>query len=147
PADPRTDIGPALDQDAKAALAAHVAKLEVEAKVLQRLDVPAGGHFFAPTLAEIPTPAFLPKEVFGPILHVVRYDPARLAAAAAPPRGRGPAGVRGRARAAEPEKDPPRCRPAHAAPRAGRRSSPGRRPPRPAPGRSGCRSRPGRRPR
>ena len=84
PADPRTDIGPVIDADAQAALEAHVEKLQAEAKVLERLDVPAGGHFFAPTLAEIPTAAFLPKEVFGPVLHVVRYDPARLADAAAP---------------------------------------------------------------
>ena len=46
--------------------------------------VPEGGHFFAPTLAEIPDAAFLQKEVFGPILHVVRYDPNRLEEAAAP---------------------------------------------------------------
>ncbi len=84
PADPRTDIGPVIDADAQGALEAHVAKLEAEAKVLERLDVPAGGHFFPPTLAEIPGAAFLPKEVFGPILHVVRYDAANLAAAAQP---------------------------------------------------------------
>ena len=84
PADPRTDIGPVIDADACAALEAHVAKLRAESTVLARLEIPAGGHFFAPTLAEIPDAAFLPKEVFGPILHVVRYDPTRLAEAAAP---------------------------------------------------------------
>jgi len=84
PADPRTDIGPVIDAEAKAALDAHVERLQREAKVLARLDAPAGGHFFAPTLAEIPDAGFLGKEVFGPILHVVRYDPARLAEAAAP---------------------------------------------------------------
>ena len=84
PADPRTDIGPVFDADAQAALEAHVARLQKDAKVLGRLPVPDGGHFFAPTLAEIPDAAFLTKEVFGPILHVVRYDPARLAEAAAP---------------------------------------------------------------
>ncbi|MDB5428744.1 MAG: putA [Phenylobacterium sp.] len=46
PADPRTDIGPVIDEDARA--------------------------------------AFLQKEVFGPILHVVRYDAHDLEAAAAP---------------------------------------------------------------
>ncbi|MDB5435369.1 MAG: putA [Phenylobacterium sp.] len=44
----------------------------------------AGGHFFGPVLAEIPSAAFLQKEVFGPILHVVRYDAHDLEAAAAP---------------------------------------------------------------
>jgi RHH-type proline utilization regulon transcriptional repressor/proline dehydrogenase/delta 1-pyrroline-5-carboxylate dehydrogenase len=84
PADPRTDVGPVIDAEAQAALEAHVEKLGREAKVLHRLPVPTGGHFFAPTLAEIPSAAVLSQEVFGPILHVVRYDPARLAEAAAP---------------------------------------------------------------
>ena len=84
PADPRTDIGPVIDAEARAALEAHVAKLSHEARILSRLDAPVGGHFFAPTLAEIPDAAFLQTEVFGPILHVVRYDPDRLAEAAAP---------------------------------------------------------------
>ncbi len=84
PADPRTDIGPVIDADAKAVLDAHVERLAAEGRVLRRLDVPAGGHFFAPTLAEIPDAAFLQKEVFGPVLHVVRYDPAKLGEAAAP---------------------------------------------------------------
>ncbi|TAJ69012.1 MAG: bifunctional proline dehydrogenase/L-glutamate gamma-semialdehyde dehydrogenase PutA [Phenylobacterium sp.] len=84
PSDPRTDIGPVIDADAKGSLEAHVEKLGREAKILGRLPIPSGGHFFAPTLAEIPDAGFLQKEVFGPILHVVRYDPAKLARAAAP---------------------------------------------------------------
>ncbi|WP_334161065.1 bifunctional proline dehydrogenase/L-glutamate gamma-semialdehyde dehydrogenase PutA [Phenylobacterium sp.] len=84
PADPRTDVGPVIDAEARAMLEAHVERLRREAKVLHRIAVPEGGHFFAPTLAEIPDPGFLGKEVFGPILHVVRYDPADLARAAAP---------------------------------------------------------------
>jgi RHH-type proline utilization regulon transcriptional repressor/proline dehydrogenase/delta 1-pyrroline-5-carboxylate dehydrogenase len=40
--------------------------------------------FFGPVLAEIPAADFLKQEVFGPILHVVRYDPDRLEDAAAP---------------------------------------------------------------
>jgi len=84
PSDPRTDIGPVIDAEAQRALEAHVEKLQKEAKVLGRLSVPEGGHFFAPTLAEIPDASFLQKEVFGPVLHVVRYDPAKLEQAAGP---------------------------------------------------------------
>jgi RHH-type proline utilization regulon transcriptional repressor/proline dehydrogenase/delta 1-pyrroline-5-carboxylate dehydrogenase len=36
------------------------------------------GDLFAPTIAEIPTPDFLEREVFGPVLHVYRYDPSEL---------------------------------------------------------------------
>ena len=84
PVDPRTDIGPVIDEEARAALAAHRQRLGREATVLHELASPAGGCFFGPVLAEIPSAAFLQKEVFGPILHVVRYDSNRLGAVAAP---------------------------------------------------------------
>jgi len=75
PARPDTDIGPVIDAAAKAALETHVAKLEREAKVLHRCTAPdAPGNFFAPTLAEIDSVGFLEREIFGPILHVIRYD-------------------------------------------------------------------------
>ena len=81
PSDPVTDIGPVIDAESRQALEAHVERLTKEAKVLARADLPAGsekGDLFAPTIAEIPTPDFLEKEVFGPILHVYRYDPSEL---------------------------------------------------------------------
>ena len=84
PADPRTDIGPVIDDDARAALAAHRERLGRDAKIIRELAAPAGGHFLGPVLAEIPSAGFLQKEVFGPILHVVRYDASDLEAAAAP---------------------------------------------------------------
>jgi RHH-type proline utilization regulon transcriptional repressor/proline dehydrogenase/delta 1-pyrroline-5-carboxylate dehydrogenase len=89
PADPRTDIGPVIDEAAMAALEAHVGRLSGEARVVRQLTAPAGGYFFGPVLAEIPDATFLQTEVFGPILHVVRYDPAQLEAAAAPLRAAG----------------------------------------------------------
>ena len=84
PADPRTDIGPVIDEEARGNLEKHLDRLRAEAKVLHTAATPSGGHFFAPVLAEIPSPAFLQKEVFGPILHVVRYDSNDLGKAAAP---------------------------------------------------------------
>jgi RHH-type proline utilization regulon transcriptional repressor/proline dehydrogenase/delta 1-pyrroline-5-carboxylate dehydrogenase len=84
PADPRTDIGPVIDEEARRALAAHRDRLGREARVIHEIAAPSGGHFFGPVLAEIPSAAFLQREVFGPILHVVRYDANDLEAAAAP---------------------------------------------------------------
>jgi len=79
PADPATDVGPVIDAEAHGALSAHLERLEREAKVLHRLQAPGGGTFFAPVLAEIPSAGFLEREVFGPVLHVVRYQPSQLA--------------------------------------------------------------------
>jgi len=84
PADPAVDVGPVIDEEARAALMGHEARLDAQAKVLHRLKPPEKGVFFAPVMAEIASAAFLAREVFGPILHVVRYDPADLAAAAEP---------------------------------------------------------------
>ena len=78
PAKAVTDVGPVIDAEAKEALVAHQARLAKDAKILHALAAPAGGTFFAPVLAEIPSADFLEREVFGPILHVVRYKPERL---------------------------------------------------------------------
>ncbi|MBX9801315.1 MAG: bifunctional proline dehydrogenase/L-glutamate gamma-semialdehyde dehydrogenase PutA [Caulobacteraceae bacterium] len=81
PTDPATDIGPVIDADAKAMLEAHLKRLEGDARNIARAELPAGadkGHLFAPTIAEIPTADYLEREVFGPILHVCRYEPSKL---------------------------------------------------------------------
>jgi RHH-type proline utilization regulon transcriptional repressor/proline dehydrogenase/delta 1-pyrroline-5-carboxylate dehydrogenase len=89
PTDPATDVGPVIDEEARAALEEHAERLRLEAKILHRLPVPAEGTFFGPILAEIPSPTFLKREVFGPILHVVRYRPDQLAETARPFAGLG----------------------------------------------------------
>jgi RHH-type proline utilization regulon transcriptional repressor/proline dehydrogenase/delta 1-pyrroline-5-carboxylate dehydrogenase len=79
PADPRTDVGPVIDAPAKAALVAHMARMRQDAKVIAQRDVFAlGGTYFGPALVELPDADLLSHEVFGPILHVVRYDPADI---------------------------------------------------------------------
>jgi RHH-type proline utilization regulon transcriptional repressor/proline dehydrogenase/delta 1-pyrroline-5-carboxylate dehydrogenase len=86
PTDPRTDIGPVIDAESRANLEAHVARLSKDARIVARAELAAGsdkGDLFAPTIAEIPTPDFLEREVFGPILHVYRYDSKDLKSVAA----------------------------------------------------------------
>jgi len=79
PADPATDIGPVIDADSKAKLDRHLELLRRKARIIRALVPPRGPEvFFGPVLAEIPSVDFLKGEVFGPILHVVRYDPERL---------------------------------------------------------------------
>ncbi|WP_436356185.1 bifunctional proline dehydrogenase/L-glutamate gamma-semialdehyde dehydrogenase PutA [Brevundimonas sp. CEF1] len=92
PTDPRTDIGPVIDAESRANLEAHVARLSKDAKIVARAELAAGsdkGDLFAPTIAEIPTPDFLEREVFGPILHVYRYDSKDLKSVAAKLAARG----------------------------------------------------------
>jgi RHH-type proline utilization regulon transcriptional repressor/proline dehydrogenase/delta 1-pyrroline-5-carboxylate dehydrogenase len=89
PTDPATDVGPVIDADAKAALVAHRERLEWEANILHACTAPGGGDYFAPLMAEIPSADFLEREVFGPILHIVRYDPVDLEEVAGKLAGRG----------------------------------------------------------
>jgi RHH-type proline utilization regulon transcriptional repressor/proline dehydrogenase/delta 1-pyrroline-5-carboxylate dehydrogenase len=77
--DPRwlaTDIGPVIDKDARKTLRVHAERMEREARHLATVPLPAdtdSGTFFAPCAFEIPSIGLLTREVFGPILHVVRY--------------------------------------------------------------------------
>ena len=76
PAQLATDVGPAIDESARKVLEAHVAKMEKEATVLHRSGMDEntrGGTFFAPTLIEIESVDALEREVFGPVLHVLRF--------------------------------------------------------------------------
>ncbi len=77
PADLATDVGPIIDAAAKESLTAHVVRLEREAKRIARsaLDPAssARGHYLAPAAFEIPSLSVLKGEVFGPVLHVLRY--------------------------------------------------------------------------
>jgi len=76
--DPRrlvTDVGPVIDAGALAELQEHAQRMEKEFKLVARAPLPAGldGHFLAPCAFEIDAIGTLQKEVFGPILHVVRF--------------------------------------------------------------------------
>jgi len=76
--DPRwlsTDVGPVIDGGALAELKTHAERMEQQFRLLARAPLPADqeGHFLAPSAFEIDSIDTLEKEVFGPILHVVRY--------------------------------------------------------------------------
>jgi RHH-type proline utilization regulon transcriptional repressor/proline dehydrogenase/delta 1-pyrroline-5-carboxylate dehydrogenase len=76
-----TDVGPVIDAEAKAMLEAHAARMAREGRLIQRAvlgEACAHGSFVAPAAFEIDGLARLEREVFGPILHVVRYKADRL---------------------------------------------------------------------
>jgi RHH-type transcriptional regulator, proline utilization regulon repressor / proline dehydrogenase / delta 1-pyrroline-5-carboxylate dehydrogenase len=74
PADFATDIGPVIDAPAKQALEAHLARLRSTATILkEQKPASTAPLLFGPVMAEITLEQLPDREVFGPILHVVRY--------------------------------------------------------------------------
>ena len=81
PASLATDVGPVIDEEAKKTLEAHVAAMAAACRVLHRVALPAAsahGTFVAPTLIELDGIGRLQREVFGPVLHLVRYPASAL---------------------------------------------------------------------
>jgi len=72
-----TDVGPVIDEEALANLIRHREKLEGFGKFIAEAPLPEElkerGHYFAPLAYEINDLADLKREVFGPILHVIRF--------------------------------------------------------------------------
>ncbi len=81
PADPSTDVGPVIDEEAREILIRHMARMDKEAKLLKQMplgDAQGNGCFFGPALIELPSLNIMEREVFGPVLHVVRYKRKQL---------------------------------------------------------------------
>ncbi|MCO5132014.1 MAG: trifunctional transcriptional regulator/proline dehydrogenase/L-glutamate gamma-semialdehyde dehydrogenase [Xanthobacteraceae bacterium] len=71
-----TDIGPVITAEARDNIERHVARMRALGRNVHRLTLPAetaAGTFVAPTLIELESMADLDREVFGPVLHVIRY--------------------------------------------------------------------------
>ena len=71
-----TDVGPLIDEEAKAGLERHLREVEGYGKVLFRCPLDARhahGAFFAPTLFAIDRIDRLVREPFGPVLHLLRF--------------------------------------------------------------------------
>ncbi len=77
PADPRTDVGPVIDQAAYDRLMAYRGGLG--SAILKTLSVAANGLFVPPTLVRLGALDALDREWFGPILHVATWPAGKLA--------------------------------------------------------------------
>ena len=76
PAALATDVGPVISQRACSGIAAHVAAMRAAGFPVTEMPLgedTANGTFIAPTLIELASPDDLKSEVFGPVLHVVRF--------------------------------------------------------------------------
>ena len=81
PAQLATDVGPAIDAPSRQLLEQHVERMAKEARIVHRCALPEGtdaGTFFAPTLVEIDDISVLTEEVFGPVLHVMKFKGSQL---------------------------------------------------------------------
>ena len=72
-----TDVGPVIDAEARDGIEAHVAALAAKGRPVFRAtagaDAVTHGTFVPPTLIELERVDELGREVFGPVLHVVRW--------------------------------------------------------------------------
>jgi RHH-type proline utilization regulon transcriptional repressor/proline dehydrogenase/delta 1-pyrroline-5-carboxylate dehydrogenase len=68
-----TDVGPIIDAQAREALESHIAAFTGKPLLARAPEATGEGNYFEPALLEIDGIEVLKKEVFGPILHVVRY--------------------------------------------------------------------------
>ena len=76
-----TDVGPVIDAAALEMLEAHAARMKKEARLVYQCALGSGctgGTFFAPRVFEIEAIGQLEREVFGPVLHVIRFRAAEL---------------------------------------------------------------------
>ena len=76
-----TDIGPVIDGEALAVLEAHAKKMGRDGRLIAEANLSGetkDGFFFAPRAFEIDAISRLEREVFGPILHVVRFEASAL---------------------------------------------------------------------
>ncbi|MBC7282546.1 bifunctional proline dehydrogenase/L-glutamate gamma-semialdehyde dehydrogenase PutA [Hoeflea sp.] len=78
PSKPSTDVGPVIDAAQRDMLAAHIAAISKTQTLVYAGDAPNEGLFFAPHIVELKDAAALDREIFGPVLHVVRYKAKKL---------------------------------------------------------------------
>jgi RHH-type proline utilization regulon transcriptional repressor/proline dehydrogenase/delta 1-pyrroline-5-carboxylate dehydrogenase len=78
PWDYASDLGPVIDAEAKAGIAAHIAQAQAEGRVLKTYPTPDIGHYVAPTLIRVNGIEDLEREIFGPVLHVATYKASKI---------------------------------------------------------------------
>ncbi|AOZ04501.1 trifunctional transcriptional regulator/proline dehydrogenase/L-glutamate gamma-semialdehyde dehydrogenase [Cupriavidus malaysiensis] len=75
-----TDVGPVIDEEARAGIVAHIEAMRAKGRRVHQAEPNVAlteacrhGTFVPPTLIELDSIGELQREVFGPVLHVVRY--------------------------------------------------------------------------
>ncbi len=69
----RSDLGPVIDQEARAGIMTHIDTARREGREIKRCAVPQTGFYVPPTLIRVNSIADLEREIFGPVLHVATF--------------------------------------------------------------------------
>jgi RHH-type proline utilization regulon transcriptional repressor/proline dehydrogenase/delta 1-pyrroline-5-carboxylate dehydrogenase len=75
------DVGPVISAEAKANIEKHIEAMRARGRQVEQQPLPPEtqhGTFVPPTIIELDSIADLEREVFGPVLHVIRYRRAEL---------------------------------------------------------------------
>ncbi len=68
-----TDVGPVIDAAASAGIHDYIAAARAEGRVIKELVAPTGGIFVGPTVIRVTGIAQMPREIFGPVLHIATF--------------------------------------------------------------------------
>ena len=73
-----TDIGPVIDAAAQTDIAAYIDLARSEDRVLHELTGPTTGTFIAPTVIRVAGIGDMPREIFGPVLHIATFKATEI---------------------------------------------------------------------
>jgi len=73
-----TDIGPVIEAEAQAGIRAYVEAARAEGRVVKELKAPGQGTFVAPTVLKIKGIQDMPREIFGPVLHIATFKASEI---------------------------------------------------------------------
>ena len=73
-----TDIGPVIDAEAQAGIRAYVDAARTEGRVLKELRAPGQGTFIAPTVLSVTGIQDMPREIFGPVMHIATFKASEI---------------------------------------------------------------------
>jgi RHH-type transcriptional regulator, proline utilization regulon repressor / proline dehydrogenase / delta 1-pyrroline-5-carboxylate dehydrogenase len=81
PQDSSTDIGPLISEEAVKIIRLHIEQMQTQGKILYQMTLPSNcdtGNFIPPTIIELASLNQLREEVFGPVLHIIRFSTEKL---------------------------------------------------------------------
>ncbi len=69
-----TDVAPVIDAEAAGLIGAYLAERGAEGRILKQIPVPETGQFVPPTVIRVAGIGEVTREIFGPVLHVARFE-------------------------------------------------------------------------